>query len=104
MTEWPQPTRMHHWLDADGRRWRRIGKGLLGRKIVRRMILDDSVEVVLFYGPEPKPVIGQQARGELWSRVEPVLRGRGEVPYQDFAAVAFRDEQGRLLLAIEEHC
>jgi len=102
--EHPLPTRMLHWLDADGCRWRRIGHGELSWKIVRRMIFDDSVEVVLFYGPEPKRVIGQQARRELWSRVEPVLRGRGEVPHQDFAAVPFQDAQERLMLAIEEHC
>lgn len=107
MTEipgYPSPTQLRHWLDADGRWWRRIGNDLLDWKAVRKLIQDDSVVVVLFYWPEPPQVIAQQARKQLWSRVEPVLRGRGEVADQYFAAVRFRDDQGRSLLAIEEHC
>ena len=96
---------MRHWLDAEGHWWRRIGNELLGWKAVRKLIHDDSVQVVLFFWPEPPTaVIGRQARDELWTQVERVLRGRPEPMDLQFQAVRFRDDQGCLLLAIEADC
>jgi hypothetical protein len=102
---WPQPSRLKTWEGPDGKVWHRAGDTPLKLTGVRRLVHDQAVEVVLFYGVVPKFVVTADDRAELWSRIEPVMRGQGaDNPYADFRAFRYRDDNGNKLLAVEESC
>ena len=104
MTErtWPSPRHLKSWIDSDGNSWRRIGDHPLGKNAARRLIRDPSTRVILFVGMDPSDV-NLDARGSLWDRIEPVLRGKpSDDPYSHFALFKFRDVDGNVMLAIEE--
>lgn len=102
---WPQPSRLTTWVDSAGKAWRRSGNTPLRLTAARRLLHDQAVQVVLFYGMDPTPVDTADERAALWARIEPVMRGRPVAnPYSDFLAFRFRDDAGNRLLAIEEHC
>lgn len=102
---WPQPSRIRDWVDADGKTWHRAGDSPLRLTSARRLLRDETVRVVLFYGMEPMTLTTVRERAALWSRMEPVLRHKPVTnPHADFLAFRFRDDDGNKLLAIEEHC
>jgi hypothetical protein len=102
---WPQPSRLKTWEAPDGKVWHRAGDTPLKLTAVRRLVQDQAVEVVLFYGVVPKFVVTAADRADLWSRIESVMRGLGaESPYADFRAFRYRDDDGNKLLAVEENC
>ena len=102
---WPQPSHIKTWVDSDGKSWQRAGDLPLRLAAARRLLHDQAVQVVLFYWMHPRPVISADERAELWSRIEPVMRGRPVTnPSSDFLAFRFRDDAGNKLLAIEERC
>ena len=73
--------------------------------MVQRLLGDPNVQVVLFSGPEPEAIDTPDERAALWARIEPVMGGaKVENPYSDFRSYLFRDDDGRVLLAIEEYC
>jgi hypothetical protein len=95
---------MRQWVGPDGSVWRRAGDAPLKLTAARRLIHDQAVEVVLFNGVTPQFLVTSDERVQLWSRIDPVLRGRPvSDPYLDYLAFRFRDDAGNRLLAIEEH-
>jgi hypothetical protein len=101
---WPSPRRMKSWTDSDGRVWRRVGDQPLARKQGQRIVRDREARVVLFNGLQPTDV-DPDARDGLWARVDAVLNGRAsDNPMADFVLFKYRDESGKVMLAVEESC
>jgi hypothetical protein len=101
---WPTPSRLKTWIDPDGNAWHRAGDSPLKLAVARRLLNDQAVRVVLFY-MDPMPVVTADERAALWSRMDPVMRGRPVAnPYSDFVAFRYRDDAGNKMLAVEERC
>lgn len=98
---WPRPSRLKQWIGPDGNVWRRAGDAPLKLADARRLIHNQAVEVVLFNGLIPQFMVSPDERVQLWSRIDPVLRGRS-VHRLDFSAFRFRDDAGNKMLAIQE--
>lgn len=101
---WPEPSRLKTWTDANGHTWHRVGHEPLSLKAARRAFADNRNVVVHFYGVTPRVVSDEDARTELWSRVELAMRGRHPNPHADVKVIRYRDEDGGSMLAVEESC
>lgn len=100
---WPRLIGDGHWTDDGGTQWHIRGRrDEPPRRVLRRLLKRPDLRVLHSYGPYPAEVPGAE-RQALLERVERYFAGEAP-PHRTFWLAEFRDENGHIMLVIEEAC